>query len=641
LLIVSLFLVLGSSLHAQAQEEQVYVEELRGVWITNVDSDVLSSKAKIAEAMNYLADRGFNVIYPVVWNKGFTLFPSDVAEDSIGVRQDPVFANVNRDPLQEIITEAHRVGMEVIPWFEYGFASIWGQPSGGHIIEANPHWASRDVNGNIANRNNFYWMNAIHPSVQEFMLGIMEESIENYDVDGVQGDDRLPAMSSTAGYSDYTKQLYRDEHNGNEPPSFYNDQDFLAWKAGKLTKFAGDLYRMVKDKDSLLTVSLSPSIYSFSYDNYLQDWPAWLDSGYVDTIHPQAYRYDISSYRGIIRTMLGQQPFSSQGYIHRFFRPQIFPGVLIKAGGTFNDEDFVLSAIEFNREYDLRGEVYFFFEGLDEKNNNLADTLYKYKYDQPALLPNRYGKVRRPLPEIVNEDSALVTQAGTWLEVEDVNGFRGKTLRAEANSQSSITYDVNVPFDAWYNVFAWVPVQNGATSSANYEVFGQGDTTITIINQTQSIKQGWEKIGNVFLENGRQTVVRIDADKSGDQNPTYADAIMVMLDRKKSPNVEINAIITSSEEPLELPIGYELLQNYPNPFNPSTNISFNLPEANRISLEVFDVLGRKVATLYQNEVFSAGQHQVTFDASSLASGIYIYRLNTENFNLSKTMILVK
>lgn len=640
---IILVIVLSSflAINVQAQQETEYIEELRGVWITNVDSDLLSSKQKIAEGMDYLAERGFNLIYPVVWNKGYTLFPSQVALDSIGFEQDPVFASVNRDPLQEIIIEAHRVGIEVIPWFEYGFASVYGQPNGGHIIQANPHWAAKDVDGNIANRNNFYWMNAIHPSVQEFMLGIIGESIDNYDIDGIQGDDRLPAMSSTAGYSEYTKQLYRDEHEGNEPPAQYDNVDFLAWKANKLTQFAGDLYSTVKDKDSTLTLSLSPSIYSFSYDNYLQDWPTWLDSGFVDIIHPQAYRYDVAGYKGIIRNMLGQQPFSSQGYIHRFFRPQIFPGVLIKAGGTFNDADYVLEAIDYNRLYDLKGEVYFFFEGLDEKNNDLADTLYKYKYNLPAILPNREGKIRRPLPEIVNEDSSLVSLTGTWNEAEDNSGFRGNSIIAEANSQSKINYSVNVPYDAWFNVYAWIPAKSTATNSANYEVFGKDETVITVIDQSQSIKRGWEKIGSVFLEKGEQMVVSIDADKVNDGKPTYADAVMVMLDRKKSPEVQLDALVTSNENKQEVPSGFELMQNYPNPFNPSTNIKFSLANPSMVTLEVFDVLGRNVATLKKNETYSAGLHEVTFAANNLASGLYIYRLSTNELSLSKTMILVK
>ncbi|MEL0011373.1 MAG: hypothetical protein VW868_07400, partial [Bacteroidota bacterium] len=107
------------------------------------------------------------------------------------------------------------------------------------------------------------------------------------------------------------------------------------------------------------------------------------DSGYVDIVHPQAYRYDVSSYKQIIRSMFGQEPFSSQGYLYRSARDMVYPGVLIKAGGAFNDDDYILEAVDFNRRYDLKGEVYFFFEGLDEKNNDLADSLFKYKYNLP------------------------------------------------------------------------------------------------------------------------------------------------------------------------------------------------------------------------------------------------------------------
>ena len=69
--------------YAQDLPDQ-YIEELRGVWITNVDSDVLFSRQSIVDAMDYLADRGFNVVFPVVWNKGYTLHPSEVALDAFG-----------------------------------------------------------------------------------------------------------------------------------------------------------------------------------------------------------------------------------------------------------------------------------------------------------------------------------------------------------------------------------------------------------------------------------------------------------------------------------------------------------------------------------------------------------------------------
>jgi regulation of enolase protein 1 (concanavalin A-like superfamily) len=85
---------------------------------------------------------------------------------------------------------------------------------------------------------------------------------------------------------------------------------------------------------------------------------------------------------------------------------------------------------------------------------------------------------------------------------------------------------------------------------------------------------------------------------------------------------------------------YELAQNYPNPFNPSTSISYQLPKAGFVKLTVFDVLGREIAVLV-NGMQSAGGHQATFDAKALSSGMYFYRLSTDNFAQVKKMLLVK
>ena len=89
-----------------------------------------------------------------------------------------------------------------------------------------------------------------------------------------------------------------------------------------------------------------------------------------------------------------------------------------------------------------------------------------------------------------------------------------------------------------------------------------------------------------------------------------------------------------------LPLEFSLEQNYPNPFNPSTIIKFSIPEQSRVTLKIYDVLGREVRTLV-NEVRNAGSHQVNFDASGLASGLYIYTINTDNFTSSKKMMLLK
>lgn len=89
-----------------------------------------------------------------------------------------------------------------------------------------------------------------------------------------------------------------------------------------------------------------------------------------------------------------------------------------------------------------------------------------------------------------------------------------------------------------------------------------------------------------------------------------------------------------------LPLSFDLAQNYPNPFNPATQISFTLPKRSKAELEVFNVLGQRVATLV-NDVLPAGEHVVTFDASRQPSGIYFYRLTHSKGSQTKKMVFLK
>ena len=85
---------------------------------------------------------------------------------------------------------------------------------------------------------------------------------------------------------------------------------------------------------------------------------------------------------------------------------------------------------------------------------------------------------------------------------------------------------------------------------------------------------------------------------------------------------------TSVAPAKELPMNYELRQNYPNPFNPSTIISYLLPEEAKVKIEVYNLLGQKVAALV-GEVEVAGNHTVTWDAHNFSSGIYFYKIKAE------------
>jgi len=98
---------------------------------------------------------------------------------------------------------------------------------------------------------------------------------------------------------------------------------------------------------------------------------------------------------------------------------------------------------------------------------------------------------------------------------------------------------------------------------------------------------------------------------------------------------------TDVDEVRELPTEYSISQNYPNPFNPSTRINYSLPEAGNVTLYIYNLLGQRVKTIFENVPQSAGTHEVVFSAQELPSGIYFYSFKTNNFVQVRKMILMK
>lgn len=368
-LLVIIIAVLLQSCNAQIKK----VEAVRGVWLTNVDSRVLNSKESIEEAVNLCDEIGLNSIFVVTWNKGMTTYPSKIMKNLTGVEIDTQF--IGRDPLRELIDAAHKKNIKVIAWFEFGFSSSYNE-NGGKILSIKPEWMSKNIEGKLVSKNGFEWMNGFHPDVQIFLLSLILEVVNNYDIDGIQGDDRLPAMPSESGYDDYTKNLYVKKF-GKQPPADYKEQNWIRFRSKLLNDFEKRIFSEVKSRKPDVLVTMAPSIYPWSLEEYLQDWPTWLNDGSVELVFPQVYRYNIEEYEKQIIEIKKNQ--IAEENLKKFY-----PGILLKVGDYLADEKFLSQMISVNRANNISGEVFFFYEGLAKRKATLKK-FYKNKAVFPVL----------------------------------------------------------------------------------------------------------------------------------------------------------------------------------------------------------------------------------------------------------------
>ena len=105
-------------------------------------------------------------------------------------------------------------------------------------------------------------------------------------------------------------------------------------------------------------------------------------------------------------------------------------------------------------------------------------------------------------------------------------------------------------------------------------------------------------------------------------------------------NSNFTQLPVNVENEIQNVVDYNLYQNYPNPFNPTTTIRYSIPQEGRVTLKIFDILGQEVTTL-KNEFQKANKYEVQFNSAGLASGVYIYRLQVNDYVQSKKMMLLK
>ena len=350
---------------------------IKAVWIPDpTHTDMMHSYENIVEGVRILDEAGINMLYVCMHARSQVGFRSEVYTKNSSyqdVSQSYMFEkymstynasqkSLNNDPIKDLIELAHHKGMKVVFWFEYGFMATHGAtPEDFPLLAKHPEWQSRGNDGKQANYNGTdYYLNSYHEGLQHFMLDLIKESITLYPkVDGVQGDDRMPAAPRNSGYDSYTVAKYQKQF-GQEPPRDFEDRQWVEWRLSILDEFGGKLHKMVKRFDKKMLVCFSPNPYPWCEQKLMQNWPSWLEEGIVDILSVQCYRFSLEHYKSTIDEVLY--------YVERSgVSKDVFnPGIILRTDKLI-PLDLLQQQIEYNREKGITGEAFFWYKAFEDE----------------------------------------------------------------------------------------------------------------------------------------------------------------------------------------------------------------------------------------------------------------------------------
>ena len=320
-----------------------------GVWLTNSPSPLYYKPQRLETAVRELSDAGFNTLYPNVWSRGATFHRSNWAPMEPALLQ----SGASHDPICLMTSAAHRRGMRVIPWFEYGLM----EPADASVVRSNPEWVLQKRDGSstvLMHGKEMVWLNPAHPGVRQRFLGLIAEIVQRCKVDGIQLDDHF-AWPVELGYDPYTRDLYQQD-TGRQPPENHTDRSWMTWRRKQLSGLLRELRATLKRSgQGSPYVSLSPGPFRFAYNHWLQDWELWALGGLIDKLVVQNYAYSL---KGFERDL--QQPAlvkaSSWGI-------PVEIGILSGFGGRTTPMPSLNEKVRLAAERG-HGVIYFYWEGL-------------------------------------------------------------------------------------------------------------------------------------------------------------------------------------------------------------------------------------------------------------------------------------
>jgi uncharacterized lipoprotein YddW (UPF0748 family) len=599
--------------------------ELRSAWIATVSNldwptrgaDPSTQRAELTLLLDALKLVGINSVVFQIRTECDALYPSNIEPWSYWLTgQQGKAPVIPFDPLQFALDEAHKRGMELHAWFNPYRVEVKAGSytlAANHVSVLHPDW--------VIQMGTYRFLNPGMQLVRDYTASVIADVVRRYDIDGAHMDD----------------YFYQDGITNQDSFTFQSESrgfaDLGNWRRDNVNSLIKQVYDSIKAIKPNVKWGISPrGIWRPGYppgitgsDNYNAiycDATAWLQGQYIDYITPQLY-WPFGGNQDYGKLMPwwssvknGRHLYVGQGSYR-----------IVASQGDWGPSELP-NQIRLNRTNSYaQGSVYFRAKsGLTDNPKGLADSLKKDLYRYPALRP------------LMSWKEAIPPNAPTGLTISKFSSFA--TLSWEAP----------------------LPASDGGVAD-QYVLYRSTSLPIQI-----------DDARNIVLIQGARSYVEQPLPPSG---VTYYYGVTA-VDRLQNESTLSNVMglnasgVVAVGQTESVPKEFALMQNYPNPFsagggsafggNPYTAIRYYLPASNApgpaeslakagnssgswVSLRVFDVLGRHVATLVSG-LRSAGGHTVNWDGINdrgerMSSGVYFYQLTVGSSQITKKMILTR
>lgn len=586
--------------------------ELRSAWLStflNLDwpstatRTVQEVKDSVIKLLDLQQQTGINAIYFQVRNECDAVYQSSIEPWSASVTGTQGIAPANNfDPLQFMIDECRKRGIEIHAWFNpyravNNYNSI-GSFASSHVANQHPEW--------LLAQGSLRILNPGIPAVRDYVLSVMMDVLRRYDVDGIHYDDYFYPYPGAGG----TSSRFNDDATFSAYPRGFSNQN--DWRRDNINLFIQRSYDSIKTVKPWVKFGVSPfGIWRNqssdatgsatnglqSYSDVYADSKKWLQQGWVDYVTPQLYwsiGFNTANYAVLVPWWNG---VASGRHIYSGQAPY---KINADSDPNWNNPSQINNQVRLNRTYgNVYGSTFFRTRYFATNPLQFRDSLEEHVYTAPALLPTmpwRDNVAPQPVSNVTAQVNSNNVQL-SWTKPSATTNELDKARQFVVYRFNSSAIDLN-------NVDA-------------IQLVTANDQTTT------------------FADNNLTPAVYYYVVTSLDRFHNESAASNV----KEVSLIPTTIVVTPQPQPVTPAPEFEM-KAFPNPATTHTIISYTLSKRTQVSLIAFDTSGREVLKLVDG-IQSTGKQLIRFNTASLPAGIYNVKIVVEKIEKTIQVVVAK